>query len=72
MVLGCFSIQDGAEKEFRLALGEITKLIDAGREQGQLTCNDVKSLIPHDGHSSEDLDDLLTTIGTQGPGRQYS
>jgi hypothetical protein len=53
-----FSLQDGAEKEFRLALDDIMKLIDAG-EKGHLTYNDVGSLIPHDVHSSEDLDDLM-------------
>ena len=58
-------MQDGAEKEFRLALDDITKLIDAG-EKGHLTYNDVRSFIPHDVHSSEDLDDLVTTIGTRG------
>ena len=61
-----FSMQDGAEKEFRLALDDITKLIDAGREKGHLTYNEVNDLIPHDVHSPEDLDDLLTTIGTRG------
>jgi RNA polymerase primary sigma factor len=60
-----FSGQDGAEKEFRLALEDITKLIDAG-EKSHLTYNDVRSLIPHDVRSSEDLDDLVTTIGTRG------
>ena len=49
-----------------MALDDITKLIDNGREQGQLIYNDVKSLIPHDIHSSEGFDDLLTTIGTLG------
>jgi RNA polymerase primary sigma factor len=49
-----------------LALDDITKLIDAGREEGHLTYNEVKDLIPHDVHSPEDLDDLLTTIGTRG------
>ena len=39
---------------------------DAGREKGYLTYNEVNDLIPHDVHSSEDLDDLLATIGTQG------
>ena len=34
---------------------DVTKLIDAGRDKGHLTYNDVK-----------DLDDLLTTIGTRG------
>src|SRR5271169_2104957 len=56
-------MQHGAEKEFRLALYDITKLIDAGRDKGHLTYNDV---IPHDVHSLEDLDDLLTTIGSRG------
>ena len=55
-----------ALKGFRLALGDITKLIDAGKEKGYLTYNEVNDLIPHDVHSPEDLDDLLTTIGTQG------
>src|SRR5271169_5308701 len=59
-------MQDGAEKEFRLALDDITKFIDAGKEKGHLTYNDVRSLIPHEVHSSEDLDDLVTTIGTRG------
>ena len=49
-----------------MALDDITKLIDAGREEGHLTYNEVKDLIPHDVHSPEDLDDLLTTIGTRG------
>jgi len=49
-----------------LALDDITKLIDAGRDKGHLTYNEVKDLIPHDVHSPEDLDDLLTTIGTRG------
>jgi RNA polymerase primary sigma factor len=58
-------LQDAAEKEFRLALDDTTMLIDAGKEKGQLTYNDVMNLIPHDVHSSEDLDDLVTTIGTR-------
>jgi RNA polymerase primary sigma factor len=49
-----------------LALDDITKLIDAGREKGHLTYNEVNDPIPHDVHSPEDLDDLLTTIGTRG------
>jgi len=59
-------LQDGAEKEFRLALDDLKKLIDAGKEKGYLTYNEVNNLIPNDVHSPEDLDDLLTTIGTQG------
>ena len=45
---------------------DIKKLIDAGKEKGYLTYDQVNDLIPHDVHSPEDLDDLLTTIGTQG------
>ncbi len=45
---------------------DIKKLIDTGKEKGYLTYDQVNDLIPHDLHSPEDLDDLLTTIGTQG------
>jgi RNA polymerase primary sigma factor len=45
---------------------DIKKLIDAGKEKGYLTYSEVNDLIPQDVHSPEDLDDLLTTIGTQG------
>jgi RNA polymerase primary sigma factor len=45
---------------------DIKKLIDTGKEKGYLTYDQVNDLIPHDVHSPEDLDDLLTTIGTQG------
>jgi RNA polymerase primary sigma factor len=57
-------------KETSLALDDkfddIKKLIDTGKEKGYLTYDQVNDLIPHDVHSPEDLDDLLTTIGTQG------
>ena len=45
---------------------DIQKLIDTGKEKGYLTYGEVNDLIPGDMHSPEDLDDLLTTIGTQG------
>ncbi len=45
---------------------DIKKLIDAGKEKGYLTYDEANELIPHDVHSPEDLEDLLTTIGTQG------
>jgi len=45
---------------------DIKKLIDTGKEKGYLTYDQVNDLIPADVHSPEDLDDLLTTIGTQG------
>ena len=40
--------------------------MDAGKEKGYLTYNEVNNLIRHDLHSPESLDDLLTTIGTHG------
>jgi RNA polymerase primary sigma factor len=49
-----------------LALDDIKTLIDAGKEKGYLTDNEVNNLIPHDVHSLESLDDLLTIIGTHG------
>jgi len=49
-----------------LALDDLKKLTGAGKEKGYLTYNEVNNLIPNDVHSPEDLDDLLTTIGTQG------
>ena len=45
---------------------DIKKLIDTGKEKGYLTYDQVNDLIPQDVQSPEDLDDLLTTIGTQG------
>ena len=47
-------------------LHENTKLVDAGNEKGHRTYNEVRDPIPQDSHSAEDLDDLLTTIGTRG------
>jgi RNA polymerase primary sigma factor len=44
----------------------INKLIDVGKEKGYLTYDEVNDLIPHDVHSPDDLEDLMTTIGTQG------
>ena len=44
---------------------ENTKLVDAD-EKGHRTYNEVTDLIPQDSHSAEDLDDLLTAIGTRG------
>ena len=49
-----------------MALDDIKTLIDARKEKGYLTYNEVNDLIPHDVHSPESLDDLLTTIGTHG------
>jgi len=55
-----------APKGFRLPLDDIKNLIDAGKEKGYLTYNEVNNLIPHDVHSPESVDDLLATIGTHG------
>ena len=60
-----------AGDETRLAIedkyeDDIQKLIDAGKEKGYLTYGEVNDLIPGDLHSPDDLDDLITTIGTQG------
>ena len=49
-----------------MALSNLTKLVDAEKENGHRTYNEVRDLIPQDVQSSEDLDDLLTTIGTRG------
>jgi RNA polymerase primary sigma factor len=49
-----------------LALDDIKTLVDARKEKGYLTYNEVNDLFPHDVHSPESLDDLLTTIGTHG------
>ena len=49
-----------------MALDDIKRLIDAGKEKGYLTYNEVNVLIPHDIHSPEDLDDVLATIGRRG------
>ena len=46
-----------------MALNDIK---DARDNKGYLTCEEVNDLIPHGVHSPDDLDDLLTTIGTQG------
>jgi len=45
---------------------DIKKLVDAGKEKGYLTYDEVNDLIPNDVHSPDDIEDLLTTIGTQG------
>jgi len=49
-----------------LALGDIAKVIDSGKEKGYLPYGEVNDLIPHAVNSSEALEDLLTTVGTQG------
>ncbi len=45
---------------------DIDKLIDTGKEKGYLTYGEVNDLLPGDMTTPDDLDDLLTTINTQG------
>ncbi|MBV8207923.1 MAG: RNA polymerase sigma factor RpoD [Acidobacteria bacterium] len=45
---------------------DIKKLVDVGKEKGYLTYTEVNDLIPHDVHSPDDLDDLLTIVSHQG------
>jgi RNA polymerase primary sigma factor len=46
---------------------DIESLIEVGKEKGYLTYGDVNEMLPDEMASSpEDLDDLITTIGTQG------
>jgi RNA polymerase primary sigma factor len=46
---------------------DIDTLIEVGKEKGYLTYGDVNDMLPDEMASSpDDLDDLITTIGTQG------
>jgi RNA polymerase primary sigma factor len=45
---------------------EIQGLIDTGKEKGYLTYGDVNDMLPEEISSADDMDDLLTTIGSQG------
>jgi RNA polymerase primary sigma factor len=45
---------------------DLDKLIDTGKEKGYLTYGEVNDLLPGDITTPDDLDDLLTTINTQG------
>jgi RNA polymerase primary sigma factor len=46
---------------------DIHSLIDVGKEKGYLTYGDVNEMLPDEmGSSPDDLDDLITTINTQG------
>jgi RNA polymerase primary sigma factor len=45
---------------------EIDNLIEVGKEKGYLTYGDVNDMLPEEIGSADDLDDLITTIGTQG------
>ncbi|WP_442306526.1 RNA polymerase sigma factor region1.1 domain-containing protein, partial [Terriglobus sp. YAF25] len=52
--------------ETALDQDSLDKLIDAGKEKGYLTYGEANDLIPGDMTNPDDLDDLLTTINTQG------
>ncbi len=45
---------------------DIQNLIETGKEKGYLTYGDVNEMLPEEMGSPDDLDDLITTIGTQG------
>jgi RNA polymerase primary sigma factor len=45
---------------------DIDSLIEVGKEKGYLTYGDVNDILPEEIGSPDDLDDLITTIGTQG------
>jgi RNA polymerase primary sigma factor len=45
---------------------DIEGLIEVGKEKGYLTYGDVNDILPEEIGSADDLDDLITTIGTQG------
>jgi RNA polymerase primary sigma factor len=45
---------------------EIEGIIEVGKEKGYLTYGDVNDMLPEEIGSADDLDDLITTIGTQG------
>jgi RNA polymerase primary sigma factor len=45
---------------------EIEGIIEVGKEKGYLTYGDVNDILPDEIGSADDLDDLITTIGTQG------
>jgi RNA polymerase primary sigma factor len=46
---------------------DVDTIIEVGKEKGYLTYGDVNEMLPDDlATSPEDLDDLITTIGTQG------
>jgi RNA polymerase primary sigma factor len=62
----CSAVTKGYALALEDKFDDIKKLIDVGKEKGYLTYNEVNDLLPNDLHSPEDLDDLLTTIGTQG------
>ncbi len=45
---------------------DIQNLIEVGKEKGYLTYGDVNDMLPEEMGNADDMDDLLTTIGSQG------
>jgi len=46
---------------------DVDNIIEVGKEKGYLTYGDVNEMLPEEmATSPDDLDDLITTIGTQG------
>jgi RNA polymerase primary sigma factor len=45
---------------------DVDHIIDTGKEKGYLTFGEVNDLLPGDITSPDDIDDLMTTINTQG------
>jgi len=66
--------KSGRDLESRIGLAiddkfedDIHSLIDTGKEKGYLTYGDVNEMMPDEmATSPDDIDDLITTIGTQG------
>ena len=71
-VAGSGNTADHLESRITLAIDDkfeddIHSLIDAGKEKGYLTYGDVNDMMPDEmATSADDIDDLITTIGTQG------
>ncbi|HYL11985.1 MAG TPA: sigma-70 factor domain-containing protein, partial [Terriglobales bacterium] len=53
-------------KQFRSAFDDRAKPINAGEGKRCPTYSEVNDLIPHGAHFRDDVDELLTTTGTQG------
>ncbi len=45
---------------------DVDRIIDTGKEKGYLTYGEVNDLLPGEITSPDELDDLMTTINTQG------
>ncbi len=53
-------------EEFDNHEDDVERMIDTGKEKGYLTYGEVNDLLPGDITSPDELDDLMTTINTQG------